>query len=61
MISGVMYILSTGCQRRHLPKDPPPKRVACDYFILYAGDGKSVGYSGQEMVANATPVTTSTE
>ena len=25
VVNGVMYVLSTGCQWRSLPKDPPPK------------------------------------
>ena len=29
VINGVMYILSTGCQWRALPKDLPPRSTVC--------------------------------
>ncbi len=34
-----MYILSTGCQWRYLPKDLPPKSTVYDYFSLWNWDG----------------------
>ena len=39
VMNGVMYVLSTGCQWRALPKDLPPKSTAHDYFILWSCDG----------------------
>ena len=32
VVNGLMYILSTGCQWRALPKDLPPKSTVHDYF-----------------------------
>jgi transposase len=37
--NGVMYILSTGCQWRSLPKDLPPRSTVYDYFSLWGWDG----------------------
>ena len=33
VVNGVMYILSTGCQWRSLPKDLPPRSTVHDYLI----------------------------
>jgi transposase len=38
-VNGVMYILSTGCQWRSLPKDLPPRSTVYDYFSLWGWDG----------------------
>ena len=38
-INGVMYILSTGCQWRALPKDLPPRSTVHDYLGLWNWDG----------------------
>ena len=35
VVNGMMYVLSTGCQWRAIPKDLPPR----DYFDLWAWDG----------------------
>jgi transposase len=32
VMKGVMYILSTGCQWRYIPKDFPPRSTLHDYF-----------------------------
>ena len=37
--NGVMYILSTGCQWRALPKDLPPRSTVHDYLGLWNWDG----------------------
>ena len=37
--NGLMYILSTGCQRRAIPKDLPPRSTLHDYFDLWSWDG----------------------
>ena len=39
VLNGVMYLLSTGCQWRALPKDLPPKSTVHDYFSLWNWDG----------------------
>ena len=39
VIDGVMYILSTGCQWRYLPKDLPPRSTVHDYLGLWNWDG----------------------
>ena len=39
VINGVMYILSTGCQWRALPKDLPPRSTVHDYLGLWNWDG----------------------
>ena len=39
VINAVMYILSTGCQWRALPKDLPPRSTVHDYFSLWNWDG----------------------
>ena len=37
--NGLMYVLSTGCQWRAIPKDLPPKSTLYDYFDLWSWDG----------------------
>jgi len=32
VVNGIMYVLSTGCQWRYVPKDLPPKSTLFDYF-----------------------------
>ena len=39
VMNGVMYVLSTGCQWRALPKALPPKSTVHDYFIFWNCDG----------------------
>jgi transposase len=39
IVDGLMYILSTGCQWRALPKDLPPRSTVHDYFDLWNWDG----------------------
>ena len=39
MVNGLMYILSTGCQWRAIPKDLPPRSTLYDYFDLWSYDG----------------------
>src|SRR5215471_18981456 len=38
-MDGVMYILSTGCQWRYLPKDFPPYSTVHRYFVWWQCDG----------------------
>ena len=39
VVNGLMYILSTGCQWRAIPKDLPPRSTLYDYFDLWTWDG----------------------
>jgi len=39
VMNGIMYILSTGCQWRAIPKDLPPRSTLYDYFDLWSWDG----------------------
>ena len=39
LVNGLMYILSTGCQWRAVPKDLPPRSTLYDYFDLWSYDG----------------------
>ena len=39
IVNGLMYVLSTGCQWRYIPKDLPPKSTVNDYFSLWDYDG----------------------
>jgi transposase len=38
VMNGVMYILSTGCQWRYLPKDFPPRSTVHNYFVWWQCD-----------------------
>src|SRR6202453_1725782 len=38
VVNGIMYVLSTGCQWRYIPKDLPPKSTLYDYLIRWDGD-----------------------
>jgi transposase len=38
VFNGVMYVLSTGCQWRYIPKDFPPKSTVYRYFCDWACD-----------------------
>jgi transposase len=33
LVNGILYVLTTGCQWRQLPKDFPPKSSTHDYFV----------------------------
>ena len=39
LVNGLMYILSTGCQWRYIPKDFPPRSTLHDYFTWWNCDG----------------------
>ena len=39
VVNGIMYVLSTGCQWRYLPKDLPPKSTVNDYLTRWDYDG----------------------
>ena len=39
VLNGLMYVLSTGCQWRALPKDFPPRSTVHDYFDRWSCEG----------------------
>ena len=39
VVNGLMYVLSTGCQWRAVPKDLPARSTLYDYFDLWTYDG----------------------
>src|SRR5580658_5877687 len=39
VVNGVMYVLSTGCQWRYIPKDLPPRSTVDSYLSLWRYDG----------------------
>src|SRR5258707_5640321 len=39
VMNGIMYVLSTGCQWRAIPKKLPPRRTLFDYLDLWSWDG----------------------
>jgi transposase len=39
ILNAILYVLSTGCQWRALPKDFPPKSTVHDYFVEWHCDG----------------------
>ena len=39
LVNGIMYVLSTGCQWRYIPKDLPPKSTLHDYLTRWDYDG----------------------
>jgi transposase len=39
VVNGLMYVLSTGCQWRAMPKDLPPRSTVNHYFCRWDHDG----------------------
>ena len=39
VLDAILYVLTTGCQWRQLPKDLPPKSTVHDYLIDWQSDG----------------------
>ena len=39
VLKGLMYVLSTGCQWRSIPKDLPPRSTIFHYFGVWEADG----------------------
>ena len=39
VVNGILYVLSTGCQWRALPKDLPPRSTVHEYLDLWSWDG----------------------
>jgi len=48
VLNGLLYVLSTGCQWRAVPKDLPPKSTLFSYFDLWNWDG-TLGRIHQEL------------
>jgi transposase len=38
VVNGILYILSTGCQWRAIPKDLPPRSTVNGYFVRWRDD-----------------------
>ncbi len=49
VVNGLMYILSTGCQWRALPKDLPPRSTVYDYFDLWSWTAHSIAFITRSM------------
>ena len=43
VVSGLMYVLSNGCQRRALPKDLAPRSAAYDHFARWVDQALDAG------------------
>ena len=41
VVNGVMYVLSTGCQWRYIPKDLPPRSTVNGYLCQWGWDGNA--------------------
>ena len=39
VLNGIMYVLSTGCQWRYIPRDLPPRSTLHDYLQRWDYDG----------------------
>ena len=39
ILNAILYVLTTGCQWRQLPKDLPPKSTVHDYLVEWQCDG----------------------
>jgi transposase len=39
VVNGLLYVLSTGCQWRAIPKDLPPRSTLHGYFMRWEWDG----------------------
>ena len=54
VVNGLMYVLSTGCQWRAIPKDLPPNSTVYDYFDLWTYDGtlQRIHHAFYESVVN---------
>ena len=55
VVNGLMYILSTGCQWRAIPKDLPPRSTLYDYFDLWGWTARSIASTTRFMRSAAKP------
>ena len=53
VVNGVMYVLSTGCQWRYIPKDLPPRSTVHDYLTRWSYDGTRSRRSTTRCMCNA--------
>ena len=44
VMNGIMYVLSTGCQWRAIPKDLPPRSTVHDYSTCGATTARSIAF-----------------
>src|SRR3954454_19865879 len=44
VMNGIMYVLSTGCQWRAIPKDLPPRSTVHDYLDCGATTARSIAF-----------------
>src|SRR5215208_6277561 len=44
VMNGIMYVLSTGCQWRAIPKDLPPRSTVHDYLDLWSYEARSIAF-----------------
>ena len=63
ILNAILYVLTTGCQWRALPKDFPPKSTVHDYFVEWHCDGTLTRlhhalYAEVRELAGKTPVAT---
>ena len=63
ILNAILYVLSTGCQWRALPKDFLPKSTVHDYFIEWHRDGTLTRihlelYAGARELAGKQPTAT---
>lgn len=42
VMNGIMYVLSTGCQWRAIPKDLPPRSTLFNYLDLWSYEARSI-------------------
>jgi hypothetical protein len=49
VVNGLMYILSTGCQWRAIPKDLPPRSTLSTILTYGVGTARSISYTTSSM------------
>ena len=49
VVNGLMYVLSTGCQWRAVPKDLPPRSTLYDYFDRWSWDGTPLAAGAEDV------------
>src|SRR3990170_312629 len=65
VLDAILYVLTTGCQWRQLPKDFPPKSTVHDYFVEWLSDGTLTRihhalYAEARVLAGKAPTPTTT-
>ena len=53
VVNGLMYVLSTGCQWRAIPKDLPPRSTVNHYFCRWQHDGTLDPHSAKRLGASS--------